>query len=332
MTETWPVIGVVGEIEKRRKRASEREGPPFFLLLPLFARQKNALYLYLYLFLFHPSPASSVLPFPAASTSGGSPQWSASLIGAPCFVVLWRREKKRRRLSVFSSSFFGFFCAAPRGKNAPSLFPSPSLIASLSSLSLSYLGDVLLHPVVVPIDAIAPDIALLGDEDPGLFVVFVVAEEEEGREKGKRGQSKAEKKENSSLSLCFSFSLSLCSLSLCLSSSSISLTMRSNGIFQKARGEANRRRMTTTAAAACLCLSLDESKKEKSEGKSEGETKSFFLVFFLACYLSRPLVFVFTLLRSFFLSFLSLTLMIISLSLFSLSEGAGWSGVGSGGS
>ena len=46
MTETWPVIGVVGEIEKRRKRASEREGPPFFLLLPLFARQKNALYLY----------------------------------------------------------------------------------------------------------------------------------------------------------------------------------------------------------------------------------------------------------------------------------------------
>lgn len=134
MTETWPVIGVVGEIEKRRKRASEREGPPFFLLLPLFARQKNALYLYL--FLFHPSPASSVLPFPAASTSGGSPQWSASLIGAPCFVVLWRREKKRRRLSVFSSSFFGFFCAAPRGKNAPSLFPSPSLIASLSSLSL----------------------------------------------------------------------------------------------------------------------------------------------------------------------------------------------------
>ena len=168
MTETWPVIGVVGEIEKRRKRAREREGPPFFLLLPLFARQKNALYLYLYLFLFHPSPASSVLPFPAASTSGGSPQWSASLIGAPCFVVLWRREKKRRRLSVFSSSFFGFFCAAPRGKNAPSLFPSPSLIASLSSLSLSYLGDVLLHPVVVPIDAIAPNVGLLRDESPRL--------------------------------------------------------------------------------------------------------------------------------------------------------------------
>ena len=140
------------------------------------------------------------------------------MIGAPCCRRLSREKKQqveRPFLSLLLLCLFVLFfllCDSQEegGKNSLSL--------SLSlSLSPSYFSDVLLHPVVVPVDAVAPDVGLLGDEDPGLsWVCVFFAGRERERERGGKEKSKEKvsqkrgrrQRERSPPSLSLSFVLS----------------------------------------------------------------------------------------------------------------------------
>ena len=217
-----------------------------------------------------------LLPFPAASTRGGSPQWSASLIGAPWY---WREriKKKETKGEVERSFFLLHFSSAPNER-----FSSASETKNAFSLS-AHFRDVLFHPVVVTVDAVAPDIGLLRDEDSGLLFVYE-RERERERRKGKRGKerSAAVKKEKRAeralpLSVPFPFSLSL----FLLLSSAI-LTMRSNGIFQTEK-RSKRRRRRRRRRQQLLCTSLKvKKKKRKHEEKKKVRGKVFFSFFVVA--------------------------------------------------
>ena len=165
---------------------------------------------------------------------------------------------------------FFFFAAFQKRNRLLSLFFSLSLSRPLSP----HLRDVLLHPVVVPIDAVAPDVGLFRDEDARLLL-FLCGRKRRRRRKRKKVSKESGQKEKknyfaSSFSLFRVLSPSLLSLALF-----VLLTMRSNGILSK-QGE--REREAKEREERQRQRLLERSKKR--EAKVREETKRFFLFLF----------------------------------------------------
>lgn len=104
--------------------------------------------------LMQPYPSPDI-PFPAARSKGGSPQWSDSLSGAPCRTRRCVRTQSRRAVHGIGHRHR---CALLR-------FPPPT---PPTRDRIPHLLQVLLHPIIIAIHAISPYVGLLRHELAGL--------------------------------------------------------------------------------------------------------------------------------------------------------------------